>query len=111
MPVVTVPVPESVPLTMTAVDPVAVPRVGLFPSGREQSLFTVFVPVVCVRVTRLNVALLHESVALELLKFSVPLLCVNVPPEIVKVLAILIVPLGAVKVPEDIVHALKVAGL
>lgn len=42
--VVNVPVPESVPFKVTVA--VAEPRVGLFPSGRLQSLPTVLVPLI-----------------------------------------------------------------
>lgn len=92
---VNVPLPVKVPVT-----DILLVIVGLLPSGSVQLLFTILVPTVCVNVTRLNVALLQLRVPAEVvLKFSVPPLALNVPPEIVKLLANDIVPVGAVNDP------------
>ena len=83
---------------------------GFAPNGILQLLLTVFVPAVCVKVTRLNVTLLQLRVGEVVpLKFTVPPLALNVGvPDIVKLLEIEVVPLEAVKLPPD---KLKVAVL
>src|SRR5258708_1076479 len=73
--------------------------VGFATNGKEQVLFTVFVPVCPVKLTALNAALLHASVAVLPLKSTVPKLWVNVPPVIVNVEEKVEVPEEAVNVP------------
>lgn len=81
---------------------------GLLPRGKEQSEPTVLVPLVCVKVTRLNVLLPQARVAVPPLKFTVPPLALNVELlSRVKLEAKEAVPDGAVKLaPELIVKVL-----
>ena len=96
-----VPLPVKVPASATG--PVIV--AGLLPSGKLQLLLTVLVPVVCVNVTKLKVALLQLSVAdVVLLKLTVPPLALNVEPVFsVNVPPKEAVPEGAVKVEPELV--------
>jgi hypothetical protein len=88
-----VPVPESVPfeVTLCAI-------VGFAPSGSEQALPTVFVPVL-VKVTRLKLILLQAKLDELPAKLTVPELCVNVPPVTVNAAEKVVVPDDATNVP------------
>ncbi len=86
-----VPLPNNVP--NKSIDVI----VGLLPRGREQLLLTDSKDAVIV--TKLNATFPHDNIPPPPLKFTVPPLAVNVVPEfIVKFLATLIVPVGAVNV-------------
>lgn len=109
------PVPESVPLRVKMVIAgVALSSlrltVGLAPRGKEQSLPTVretsFSPTLFM-VTALKVTLLQERVAGDDVpsKVTVPELWVKVPPVMVKLFATVMVPEGAVNIPEESVKA------
>lgn len=108
--ILSVPVPESVPLSVTvALLPVIF---GLAPSGIVQLLLIVLVLPVCVSVIRLNVTLLQDRVCDPLvpLKFTVPPLALKVGlPEMVIAPLTLVVPLEAVKLPPDRVKAAVVS--
>ena len=92
------PLPDKVPFRVILPPLLAL---GLSPSGRLQSLFTVFVPAVWTNVTKLNVTLLQLIVPLVApLKLTVPLLWLKVgDPEIVKVEATDVVVELAVNTP------------
>jgi hypothetical protein len=96
-----VPVPLKVPASITAEL-----TVGLLPKGREQLLLTVLVKPTLDKFTKLKVTLLQLKVAVPPSKVKVPPLALNVgDPEIVRAPARVIVPLGALKVPAEIVNA------
>lgn len=104
---VAVPVPLSVPPATATIGLVVEPIVGLFPSGMVQPVLTVFVPEVWANVTRLNVMLLHVSVAETApSKATVPPLALKVGvPETDKVESTVIVSEEALNVPPDRVKA------
>lgn len=95
--VVSVPEPLNMPLSVILPP---LPAVGLFPRGRLQVELTVLIPAVWVNVTRLNKALLHDSVAdVVLPKFTVPPLALKVAAALkVNALLKLVVPDDATKV-------------
>lgn len=71
-----------------------------------QLLFTVLIPVWPVKLTLLKVTALQDKVAAEPSKVIVPLFALNVgEPEIVKAPATVILELGAVNVPPEIVRS------
>ena len=96
-----VPVPVSAPVKF-----IVPTTFGLDPIGKLQPLLTVVIlPTEAVKLTALNVALLQIIVAPIVValpsKLIVPPFALKVvPPEIVKLLPVVHVPLGAVKVPE-----------
>src|SRR3989344_1844114 len=104
--VVRVPEPERVPVRETLPPS---PTVGLAPKGKVQSLETVLVPVVWAKVTVLKVTLLQARVASvspptlasAVSKITAPELWVKSLSVMDKVSPIVIVPVGAVKEPEE----------
>jgi hypothetical protein len=107
IPIFKVPVPVKVPFSVTAVELAPEPRVGLAPSGKLQLLFIIFVFAVWEIVTKLNATLLQLRVALVApSKDTVPPFASKIAdPEIVKLPESVIVPLGAVNVPPEMVSA------
>lgn len=103
--VLSVPLPDSVPLTLIFPPLVSF---GLLPSGILQLLLTVLVPAVFVNVTRLKVTLLQLRVfEVVPLKVTVPPLALKVgEPEMVMAPLTEVVPLEAVKLPADRVKLL-----
>lgn len=95
--VVKVPVPDRVPFKV--IEPPLL-ALGLAPSGKLQSLLTVLVPAVFVKVTKLNVLLPQARVTVVVpLKLIVPPLALKVAPELtVNVEPKEAVPDGALKV-------------
>lgn len=99
--IVKVPVPERVPLTIRSTT-VPLLIVGLLPSGKLQSLLTVFV-LVWLKVTKLKVALLQDKVPVDPSNVTVPPLALNVVPEFrVKLLAKVAMPDGALNTPLEL---------
>lgn len=106
--VVSVPIPDRVPLSV-----IAGGMLGLFPRGRLQLLAIVLVSPEVVNLTKLKTALLQVMLALmEPSKIIVPPLALKVTPApIVKCLANVAVPLGAVKLPESILNSLLISNV
>src|SRR3989344_7050216 len=91
---VKVPVPLMAPLK-----PSIPSTVGLAPKGKEQLLL--IIKLSPVMVTRLKATLLQSRVLLEPLKVTVPELWVKSASVMVKSPPMVIVPVGAIKEPEE----------